>query len=110
MNKKTAFILSLICLVAIMFIFGFSKPSIDSGWLIIVFFILHFGFTLFIIQSIGYFIGLEPKKLKKLAFIAACIISSGQILITFQALRPIELILISSVLGLIGWYTSKAKS
>ena len=110
MNKKTQLILSLICLVAILFLIGFTKPSINSGWLIVVFFVFHFGFTLFSLQSIGYFIGLDAKRLKKVAFITTCIISSGQILITFQALRPIELILISSVLGLIGWYTSKAKS
>ena len=110
MNKKLPLLLSTLCLVTIMSILGFSKPSISSGWLIVTFFILYFGFIFFGLQSIGYLLGINSKKTKKISFIAACIVVSAQILITFQALRPIELILISSVLGITGWYISRAKS
>lgn len=111
MNKKTtAFALALICLMATMILIGFTAPSIDSGWLIVLFFIFLFGFILFGLRSVGHYLGYNSKQLSKVVFIATCIIVSAQILITFQALRPVELLLISSVLGSVGWYVSRAKS
>lgn len=111
MNKKTiTFALTLLCLLSMMMLIGFTRPSIDSGWLIILFFILLFGFIVFGLRSVVNFLGYGSKKITKMVFIAACIVVSAQILVTFQALRPIELLLISSVMGLAGWYVSRAKS
>lgn len=110
MNNKTTLILTLACLAAMTMLIGSTSPSIDSGWLIILFFILLFGFIFFGLRSIGNFLGYTSKKIAKIAFISACIAVSAQILITFQALRPVELLLIASVLGLAGWYVSRAKS
>jgi len=110
MNKKTTLTLTLICFVATMALIGFSSPSIDSGWVIIIFFLFLFGLILFGLQSVANFLGYYSNRLAKVVFIATCIVVSAQILITFQALRPIELVLISSLLGSVGWYVSRAKS
>lgn len=110
MNKKLPLFITLFCIVALLSLLGFSQPSISSGWLIVAFFILYFGLIYFGLQSIGIFIGINSKKTKRISFVASCVVISAQILVTFQALRPIELILISSVLGLTGWYISRSKS
>ena len=110
MNKKITQTLTAICLLAIVSLLGFTEPSVSSGWVIVVFFIVYFGFLFFGLQSIGIFLNINSKKTKKISFMTTCIVVSAQVLITFQALRPIELILISSLLVLTGWYISRAKS
>lgn len=110
MNKKTTFTLTFISFIVLMLLIGFTSPSISSGWLIVIFFIFLFGFILFGLQSVGHYLGYSSKKVTKLSFITACVAVSAQILLTFQALRPVELVLISSVLVVAGWYVSRAKS
>lgn len=110
MNKKTTYSLNLLCLISMIVLIGLTTPSVASGWLIILFFICLFGFIVFGLKSVALFLGYKSKKVTKLIFVAACIAVSAQILITFQALRPVELVLISLVLGLAGWYVSRAKS
>lgn len=109
MNKKNSKTILFVCAVTILSLVTLSKPSISSGWSIVFFFIALFGLIFYGSVVIGGFVGIGEKRIKRIALLIACIIIAGQILVTFQALRPIELILISSVFCLIGWYASRAR-
>lgn len=109
MNKRRTYVAAAISLGLLLCLLGFTRPNIDNAWLIIIFFSVYYAAIFFGVLGVGFFLKFSSKKVRQVAVGLASLVTAMQLLITFQALRPLELLLITSVLIIAGWYISKAR-
>lgn len=110
MDKKKIFTFAALSLGLLVLLISATRPSVDNAWLLIAFFITYYSSIFFGILALGVFLKFSVERMRRIALVAASVITAVQVLVTFQALRPVELALIVSVLILTGWYVSRAKS
>ncbi len=109
MNKRRVYIAAAASLALLLSLISFTRPNIDNAWLLIIFFIAYYASLFLGVLSLGLFLKLSQKRVRVLAMVVASVTTAMQLLVTFQALRLIELVLITSVLIIAGWYVSKAR-
>lgn len=90
-----------------MLLLTYSKPSLSSLLLVCLFFGVLFYFLYSLFLLLGAFLKLTQKR--TIAAVLAGFLTATQILMTFHALRFVDALLLSLVVGLIAWYMSKLR-
>ena len=97
-----------ISLLGICILMTLTRPSLDSFITIFLFFALLYALLFFGAQLILLFL-----KFHRNARIAAALFAGFctgiQVLLTFKALRILDLMLIGAVVGLVTWYVAKVR-
>ncbi len=86
-----------------------TRPSVEAPWILILFFSAYFMAVYLIGIYVMKFLQFQSKS-RLVAAIIASSLTTLQILLTFKALRPLEVLLMVAVISLGAWYFSQAKS
>lgn len=86
----------------------FTRPSLDALWVVGLFFALLFIAVYSLTYLTSTYLKVRYQK-RMIAGVTSALVTGLQIMMTFRALRLIDIILLSAAIGLVAWYLAKLR-